>query len=129
MHRVHPVATFHLHGRHGTPAAFRGQPPRQVQVVLHMIHLPQGQRDSRGEEVSETRGQTAQLETYPVAIELDGAVEVLDQKTYVADGLSHGSAWKCSPRRECQWANGRSLSSRGCRSGHLPFHARYGRQK
>ena len=49
---------------------------------LHMIHLPQGQRDSRGEEVSETRGQTAQLETYPVAIELDGAVEVLDQQTY-----------------------------------------------
>ena len=45
-----------------------------------MIHLPQGQRDSRGKEVSETRGQTAQLETYPVAIELDGAVEVLDQK-------------------------------------------------
>ena len=81
-----------------------------MQVGLHVIHLPQGQGDTSGEEVSETRGQAAQLESYPVAIELDGAVEVLDQKAYVADGLSHGLAWKCSPRRECQWANGRSLS-------------------
>ena len=40
----------------------------------------------------------------------DGTLEILDQKAYVADGLSHGLAWKCSPRRECQWANGRSLS-------------------
>ena len=54
---------------------------------LHVIHLPQRQRDSRGKEVSEARRQAAQLETYPVAIELDGAVEVLDQKTYVADRL------------------------------------------
>ncbi len=120
MHRVHSLAVFHLNRRHGAPAALRGHPRWQLQVSLHMIHLPQGQRDSRSEEVSETRSQTAQLETYPVTIELDGALEVLDQQTDVADRrtpdartgfqLSHGSAWKCLPQRECPWANGRSLS-------------------
>jgi hypothetical protein len=54
-------------------------------VGLHVIHLPQGQGDASGEEVGKARGYPAQLETYAIAIELDGALEVLDQQADVAD--------------------------------------------
>src|ERR1700691_1295163 len=106
MQRVHPLAAFHLNSRHGAPPAPLRRPRRQMQGGLHMIHLPQGQGYSGGEEVSETRRQAAQLETYPVAIELNGMLEVLDQQAEVADRnatlrFTHELAWKCSLRREC----------------------------
>ena len=50
-----------------------------------MIDLPQGQRDAGGKEVSKTRSEAAQLETYLVAVERDGAFQVLHQQTDVAD--------------------------------------------
>ena len=66
-------------------------------MTPHVFHLPKRQRDSGSKEVGKTRSQTAQLETYPVAIERNRAIEVLDQKTYVADRgpryqISHESA-------------------------------------
>jgi len=68
-----------------------------MQVTLHVFYLPQRQGNSGGKEVSKTRSQTAQLETHPVAIKRNRAIEVLDQKTYVADRgpsyqISHESA-------------------------------------
>ena len=54
-------------------------------MTLHVFHLPKRQRDPGSKEVSKTWSQAAQLETYPVAIERNRAIEVLDQKTYVAD--------------------------------------------
>ena len=51
-----------------------------MQVTLHVVHLPQCHRDSSRKKISKTWSQSAQLETNPVAIELNRAIEVLDQK-------------------------------------------------
>ena len=61
MHRLHPVAALHLDGRHGSPAAPARMPGRQMQVALHVVHLPQGQRDPSGKEVSKARCQRRSL--------------------------------------------------------------------
>jgi hypothetical protein len=66
-------------------------------MALHVFYLPERQCDSGRKEVSETRSQSAQLETHLVAIERNRAIEVLNQKTNVADRgaryqISHESA-------------------------------------
>lgn len=68
-----------------------------MQVTLHVFDLPKRQRNSGSKEVSKTWSQAAQLETNPVAIERNRAIEVLDQKTNVTDRgrryqISHESA-------------------------------------
>ena len=66
-------------------------------MTPHMFYLPKRQRNSSSKEVGKTRSQSAQLETYAVAIERNRAFEVLDQETNVADRgprdqISHESA-------------------------------------
>lgn len=68
-----------------------------MQVTPHVFYLPKRQGNSGGKEVSKTWSQSVQLETYPVAIERNRAIKVLNQKTNVADRgaryqISHESA-------------------------------------
>ncbi len=97
MHRLHLVAALYLDGCHRPPSTSRSKPRRQMQMAPHVFHLPKCERDPGSKKISKTGSQTAQLETHPVAIERNRAIEVLDQKTYIADRgpryqLSHESA-------------------------------------
>ena len=85
MHSMDMITVLNLDSRHGAPATPLHWSRRQAQVALHMIHLPQGEGDAGGEEVGKTRGHPAQLESDVIAIEPDGALQILDQQADVAD--------------------------------------------
>ena len=84
MHRLHLVAGVYLDGRHGPPSTV-GSKARGRADGSACGPPAKGERDPGGKKISKAGRQTSQLETYLVAIKRDGAIEVLHQKTYIAD--------------------------------------------
>jgi hypothetical protein len=93
MHTLHHITALHVDRGHGTPAAALGRPRRELEMCLHMVHLPQGQGGAASEEIGKARGQAAQPEPHDIAVKVHRAVEILNQKTEVADFI-HAWAWR-----------------------------------